>query len=91
MRKLDVPIRDCRNLGPKTEAELNSIGIRTLRDLKSLGWEEVCLRYVFAFPKRLNLTLVCAIIGAISDEDWRRVPPEVKARAKEFVEALRKS
>jgi len=83
-------ISEARNLGPVTEKELASIGITSLEQMKKMGWEEVCLQYIYSFPKRLNLNLVCAVIGAITDKDWRRLNRKDAEAARKFIEALRK-
>lgn len=83
-------VSEGRNLGPVTEKELNSIGIMSIEQMKKLGWEEVCLQYIYAFPDRLNLNVVYAVIGALTDRDWRRLDPKHTETAKKFIKALKK-
>ena len=83
-------IKDCKNLGPTTEAELNSIDIMSHADLVSLGWEEVLERWCMAYPERINLNAATALIGAIEDIHWQQVPYELKADAKEFLGILKR-
>lgn len=83
-------ISDGLNLGPKSEKELNAIGINSLEQMREMGWEEVCLQYIYSYPKRLNLNMVYAVIGAIHGVDWRHLSPPFKESAFAFIETLRK-
>ena len=85
-----TPISDGRNLGPITEAELGSIGLNSIEQIQALGWEEVCIRYCEAYPERLNLNAFTAIIGAIVDQDWRRIDPDLKSQARVLLRHLKR-
>lgn len=85
-----TPIAEGKNLGPVTEAELGSIGINTIEQIRSLGWEEVCERYSEAYPERLNLNAFAAIIGAIEGQDWRKIDPQLKDQARKLIRRLRR-
>lgn len=76
-----------RNLGGKSEAWLNGIGVFTLDDLKRLGSVEI---YRLLRQQGINgtLNLVYAIEGAINDLDWRELPPQMKADLKAAVRNL---
>lgn len=82
-------ISKVRNLGPATEKELNAIGVMTFEQMIDMGWKEVCFHYVYHYPNRLNLNLVTAVIGALINQDWRDLEPDLKQEAREFIEALR--
>lgn len=84
-----TPIMKARNLGPATEKELNAIGVMTFEQMLEMGWQEVCFHYVYHYPKRLNLNLVKAVIGATVNQDWRELEPNLDQEAQAFVEALR--
>ena len=86
-----ILIADARNLGPISAAEFEVLGIRYLDEIISLGWEETCIQYVEAHPHRLNLNAFTAIIGAIENQDWRRVDPVLKAQAKRLLKSLKAS
>jgi len=68
-----------RNLGPRSEAWLNSIGVYTRDDLARVGavgaYHLLKLR-----GHNPSLNLVYAIEGALRDKHWADLPPEVKAR-----------
>lgn len=85
----ETPISGARNLGTLTAGELNSIGIKSLEQMRELGWQEVCFRYSEAFPKRLNLNAFSAIIGAINNQDWRAIDPKLKEEARKMVWAFK--
>ncbi|MCB0366937.1 MAG: TfoX/Sxy family DNA transformation protein [Bdellovibrionaceae bacterium] len=84
-----TPIADARNLGPVTADELASIGILSLEEMIDMGWEEVCIRYVEAYPERLNLNAFTAIIGAIENQDWRKVDSATKIEAKLLIKKIK--
>ena len=84
-----APIDRARNLGPTSATELAAVGITSREQLVELGWEEAFVRLVRAFPHRCNLNMCCALIGAVEDVDWRRIPPSLKAEATTLVRALR--
>ena len=83
------PLEKARNLGPVSAAELESIGIRTLAQMRQYGWEEVCVRWAEAFPARINLNAFISVIGAIDDVDWRRVDPELRRQAQSLARRLK--
>ena len=83
-------IEKALNIGPICSAELSSIGIDTLEKLQDLGWEEVFLRWVEAYPERINVNAATGLIGAEEEIDWRSVPPLKKAKARALVDRLRK-
>lgn len=78
-----------KNMGPICTAELESIGITSTQQIQSLGWEEVFLKYISFYPNRLNLNLLTALIGAEYDQDWRKIDPELKAQAKNYIKKLK--
>jgi DNA transformation protein len=73
------------NLGPKTTEELASIGIKSLAQLKRMGWEKAMLRLIAKFPERLNLNMISGMIGAIAGKDWRKLTIYEKHMAKLFI------
>ncbi len=86
-----TPLEDARNLGPTTATELAGVGIPTLETLRAVGWAEAFERWVRASPERCTLNACTALIGAVEDLDWRRLPPDQKAEARALVQALRAS
>ena len=84
-----TPIEKARNIGPVTAKELKSIGLSSLEKLKELGWKEACFQYGFHYPERLNLNAFCSVIGAIQEQDWRSISPELKEQAKQIINDLK--
>lgn len=74
-------IAKLRNLGPRSIAWLESIGIQTRDDLERIGSIEIySLLKTEGLPVSLNL--VYAIEAALMDLDWRELPQEIKAQLK---------
>lgn len=67
-----------------------SLGVHYLDQIESLGWENFCVRYVEHFPHRLNLNAFTAIIGALEDQDWRKIDPDLKLRARQLIGRIKK-
>ncbi len=90
-------ISELRNLGPKCEYDLNSVGIDSLDDLRELGVEQAFARVVIGRMRRgqdvssLNVSYLYALHGALHDVDWRQLPEEAKQRYQLFVAEMRAS
>lgn len=84
-----IPIEQARNLGPISAAEMQTMNISYLDQIVAMGWEEFLTRYVELYPHRLNLNAFTAVLGAIEDQDWRSLDPELKAQAKQLLQILR--
>lgn len=85
-----IPIEKARNLGPVSAAEMQALGIHYLDQIEAMGWEEFCILYTEMFPHRLNLNAFAAIIGAIENQDWRKIDANSKASAKRLIERIKK-
>ncbi len=84
-----TPIRQARNIGKVSSEELKSIGISTLGQLRSKGWEVVFEQLVQAYPNRLNLNMATSLIGAVEDFDWKRIPKDLKHDAKLLIRDIK--
>ncbi len=89
MKTNRVKLEDARNLGPQTAAEMETLGFKYLDQIEEIGWEEFCIKYCEYFPHRLNLNAFAAIIGAIEDEDWRKISPALKNQAKQLIRQIK--
>ncbi len=80
-----VPVARLRNLGPVSVRWLESIGVRTLADLRRTGavaaWAKV---QDAGFNPTLNL--LYALEGALRDEHWGELPEAVKKRLRSAIE-----
>jgi len=75
-------------LGPKSTQWLNDIGVRTKRDLETVGSVNA-YRLLKSHGYNVSLNLVYAIEGALRGKAWNRLPPrlvaELKARVNEIM------
>jgi DNA transformation protein and related proteins len=67
-----------RNVGPKSQAWLRQVGIRTTEEIRSLGAFEAFLK-VRRGGFKASLNLVYALAGAEDDVHWQDLLPERKA------------
>jgi len=81
-------IEKARNLGPVSAAEFRTLGIFSLEQIREMGWQEAFALWVEAYPERLNLNAAAALIGAVEDVDWRKIPPNEKAAARRLLASL---
>lgn len=77
-----IPIEEAKNIGPKLGLDLRSIGITTLEQLQSEGWEEVALRAAELMPELCTLRFVKALAGAANDQKSNKLDPHLLAEAK---------
>ncbi len=68
-----------RNLGPVADAWLREIGVETVDQLRALGSIAAWARLRFVLGPRVNLNALYALDGALTDHDWRKLPPGRKA------------
>lgn len=71
-----------KNLGPKSEQWLNSIGVYTLDDLRVMGAIDCCL-ILKAQGYPISLNLAYAIEGAILDIHWTKIPDNIKQQLRQ--------
>lgn len=83
-----TPVEEGRNLGPVLGGELRSVGIDTLEKLKDLGWEEAFNKLIESYPERASLNMACALIGAVNDQNWRKVDSHEKQHARSLIYEL---
>jgi uncharacterized protein YdeI (YjbR/CyaY-like superfamily) len=86
-----TPIEAGKNLGLATGAELRSVGLETLENLKSLGWEKAFYRLVEMYPHRLNMNMLKALIGAVENVSSRALGAELQSEAKRVLQEARES
>lgn len=67
-----------RNLGPKSRAWLEAIGVRSVADLAEIGAVTAFLRIRQA-GYRPTRNLLWALAGALRDVDWRTLTDAEKA------------
>ena len=77
------------NIGEELEKVLVKAGIRSFRELKSLGYEKVFLR-IRAVEPDACLSKLQAIAGAIEGVRWHNLSVGKKQELKEFFRMLEK-
>lgn len=86
-----VPIRQGKSLGPKSEAELVSVGIRSLEQLRKLGWKTALEKLARAYPDRINLNMAYGLLAAVTDQDWRELSDREREQARRETDRLREA
>ncbi|MGE0763377.1 MAG: YdeI/OmpD-associated family protein [Bdellovibrionales bacterium] len=86
-----TPIEEARNIGPVVGAELRSIGIDTVEKLQAKGWEETFHQLCEVHPHRINANMVTGLIGAVENQDWRKVDAGMKAEGLALVREMKRS
>ena len=82
-------ISELSNLGPKSEAWLNEIGVYSKADIERIGSVEIYrLLKQRGLPASLNL--VYAIEAMLIGEHWTKLSPRHKAELREAVRQISK-
>jgi hypothetical protein len=69
-----TPLHHARNLGPVSAEALVAAGVRSLEELRQIGWREAWDRLASRYPSYAHLNMGRALAGAIQDCDWRELP-----------------
>ncbi len=77
-----TPVHELKNIGPVSAGWLAELGCRTRADLEAMGAEMAYKILKHHHPRDVNLNLLYALHGALTDTHWAALPPEVKARLK---------
>jgi len=75
-----MSIDNLRNIGPKSAALLRAAGIDSFENLREIGAVAAYRRVNFADPRAVSLNMLWALQGALTDQDWRGIPPAEKDR-----------
>jgi hypothetical protein len=87
--KDETPLSQLVNFGPVTRPELEAIGVRTLGEMRKIGWEDVCRRWSENFPERLNVNAFIGVIATIEGIVWTKITDGQRAQATRLVNNLR--
>jgi hypothetical protein len=77
-RGRNMKIANCRNLGDRSAEWLALVGVHTLDDLARRGPVAAFLDLRDAGVPGVSRTMLWAMEGALTDTDWRAIPPERK-------------
>ncbi len=84
-----TPLKKVKNFGPVTAGELNSIEIVTIGQVRKLGFEETCRKWVQYYPERLNANAFLGIVCSIENTVWTKATAEQRKMAHSMVRLLR--
>lgn len=76
-----------RNVGPKSATLLRAVGIDALEKLREIGAAAAYRRVKFVEPRAVSLNMLWALQGALTDRDWRDIPPGEKDRLRADAES----
>jgi len=68
---------------------MESMGLHTLEDLRELGWEDACRRYVLYYPERLNANCFVGVICTIEGTVWTKATADQRKRARDLAKLMR--
>ena len=77
---MTVDLTDLPNIGPKTAAMLQEVGIDTVEALRSVGAIGAYRRLKFSFPRQVSLNALWALHGALTGVPWTTLEPAEKRR-----------
>jgi hypothetical protein len=77
-----IELTKLKNLGPKTTAWLNDIGIYTLEDIEAAGVVEVYQHLKEAYPHKVTLNALYGLQAAVLGIHWLALTPAMKEELK---------
>jgi TfoX-like protein len=75
-----MSLKDLKGLGPKTEKQLNAIGIYNKSDLEEMGAVNVFIKLGEKAATKPSLNFLYALVGAIEDKHWQEIAKHDKQR-----------
>ncbi len=75
------------NIGPKLQTTLESVGINSFHDLKSIGTEAAFIRIISIDPTAC-INMLYAIEGAVQNIRWHSLDKQKKQELKYFFDKL---
>ncbi|MFW5805042.1 MAG: TfoX/Sxy family protein [Bacteroidales bacterium] len=76
-------LSEALNIGKVLELKLESVGIRSLEDLKEVGAEDAFAK-VKQIDKNAGRSILFAIDGAVQGVKWHEIPEERKEKLRTF-------
>ncbi len=80
-----MDVENLKNIGPKSAAWLRDMGIHTRDDLQEMGVVMAWKILKHRRPEQVNLLLLYALEGTLSDRHWNALDPKRKAALKRAV------
>ncbi len=84
-----TPLGRVKNFGPVTRGEFESMNLTKLEQVKSLGFEDTCRRWVQFYPNRLNANAFLGVICSIENTVWTKATSHQRSQAHSMVKMLR--
>ncbi len=84
---MDTPIQELRNLGPKSAAWIQAVGIDTVEAMRQIGPLVAYQLVKEKFPTAYR-NLLWALVAGLQDQDWRDLNAAEKARIEREVAEL---
>ncbi|MCZ6804033.1 MAG: TfoX/Sxy family protein [Proteobacteria bacterium] len=75
-----MTLKDLKGLGPKSEKQLNGVGIFTRSDLKQIGPVNAFIKLSNASDIKPSLNFLYAMVGALEDKHWTEIAKNDKQR-----------
>jgi hypothetical protein len=77
-------LQKLQNIGSKTEAQLNELGIHTREDLEKFGTFEAWMGIRQNYPNK-DVCICClyALVGALEGICWYELPKDLKTKLQE--------
>lgn len=82
-------ISELMNLGPMSEKHFTAAGIKSVLQFRKLGWQRTMKKLVDTNPKHRHSLYAYAVIGALKNLIWSRIPEADKAEARAFCAKLK--
>ena len=82
-------ISELMNLGPTAEKQFAAAGIKSAAQFRQLGWQKTMKKLVACNPKHRHSLYAYAIIGALQNIIWNKIPEMDKAAARAFCAELK--
>jgi len=82
-------LSELKNFGPVTLPELKLLGFEFVEDLRRVGFEDVCRRWVERFPERLNANAFLAVLATMEGLVWVKATPAMRKEARRLANEIR--
>jgi DNA transformation protein len=75
-----MKLRDLKGLGPKSEKQLNEIGISSKDDLEQIGVINAFIKSGIHSSIKSSLNFLYAMVGALENKHWQEIAKNNKHR-----------
>ncbi|MFM8370417.1 MAG: TfoX/Sxy family DNA transformation protein [Chloroflexota bacterium] len=76
-----------KNIGPKSNEWLASVGVNTLEDIARLGVVETYKRVKAAYPDKVSLNMLYGLQAALLDLPINQLPQDIRDQLKREAES----